>query len=470
MWPPPVRVDSRAFQAFWNWVLKPVLLALLIRAVWPFTAVGILPRRSSGTIGQFLSERPIILEILGVTALSVLMNSRPGRILGEAFTDGFARLTRRVRINFLAGLFRFIVDLFAAMVEAVERMLYEVDERLRFRSGEGRIGLIAKGIVGMFWFAVTYLVRIYVNVLIEPQINPIKHFPVVTVSHKIILPMTVQITKVLRVPFLPLGTIVANTIAVSTVFLLPGVFGFLVWEFKENWKLYEANRSKALRPEMVGHHGETVRAYLRPGFHSGTIPKLFAKWRKSERRAQRRGRSALARRPREALHHVEESLGRFLQRSILFLLQTSPSFHNPTLSAGAVSLATNRISFEIRKLDQPEPVRITFLEYRGVLSSRVESVGWLDTLDAPARRAFDNALAGFFKYGAVEHLDDGEPSDFQKVEIPWERWVAAWETDGQQGAVSPELIDGFRAVLPEEVAVSAGMVADRSREGDARLV
>ena len=47
-----------------------------------------------------------------------------------------------------------------------------------------------KGLSAFVWFFVTYLVRIYVNLLIEPQVNPIKHFPVVTVSHKIILPMS----------------------------------------------------------------------------------------------------------------------------------------------------------------------------------------------------------------------------------------------------------------------------------------
>ena len=32
--------------------------------------------------------------------------------------------------------------------------------------------------------------------LVEPEVNPVKHFPVVTVSHKLILPMTFTITAV----------------------------------------------------------------------------------------------------------------------------------------------------------------------------------------------------------------------------------------------------------------------------------
>ncbi len=40
----------------------------------------------------------------------------------------------------------------------------------------------------MLWFFVAYVVRFCVNLLIEPQVNPIKHFPVVTVSHKLLWP------------------------------------------------------------------------------------------------------------------------------------------------------------------------------------------------------------------------------------------------------------------------------------------
>ena len=32
-----------------------------------------------------------------------------------------------------------------------------------------------------------YVLRFAVNVLLEPQFNPIKHFPVVTVGHKLLL-------------------------------------------------------------------------------------------------------------------------------------------------------------------------------------------------------------------------------------------------------------------------------------------
>ena len=35
----------------------------------------------------------------------------------------------------------------------------------------------------------------------------------------------------------------------------------------------------------IGSHGETVRGLLQPGFHSGTVPRLYARLRAAERRA-----------------------------------------------------------------------------------------------------------------------------------------------------------------------------------------
>ncbi len=78
------------------------------------------------------------------------------------------------------------MEVFARVMEAVERVLYTVDEWLRFRGGQGTSSLAAKAVLGMAWFLVAYVVRFFITLLVEPQINPIKHFPVVTVSAKIL--------------------------------------------------------------------------------------------------------------------------------------------------------------------------------------------------------------------------------------------------------------------------------------------
>ena len=40
----------------------------------------------------------------------------------------------------------------------------------------------------MFWFVIAYVLRLYVDLFVEPTTNPIKHFPVVTVAAKILIP------------------------------------------------------------------------------------------------------------------------------------------------------------------------------------------------------------------------------------------------------------------------------------------
>src|SRR5207237_6509609 len=117
--------------------------------------------------------------------------------------------------------------------------------------------------------------------------NPVKHFPVVTVSHKILLPLALsphpatEASTVGQVLVDQFGLAVdrANFWAFWGIFCVPGIFGFIAWELMANWRLYRANRSEQLRPVMIGSHGETMRGLLRPGVHSGSVPKLFRKLR-----------------------------------------------------------------------------------------------------------------------------------------------------------------------------------------------
>ena len=161
--------------------------------------------------------------------------------------------------------------------------------------------------LSLIWFGITYVVRFAVNLLIEPQINPIKHFPVVTVSHKLVLAMVVPPLGAWRLELTMDKAALARTVALAIGFCIPGIFGFLVWELKENWKMYRANQSPTLDAEMVGSHGETVLRLLRPGFHSGTLPKLYAKLRRAKGRKLRK--------QKEALHDVAECVRHFVEHA-----------------------------------------------------------------------------------------------------------------------------------------------------------
>ena len=309
-----------------------------------------------------------------------------------------------------------------------------------------------KGVLGLFWSIVTYVVRIYLNLLVEPQLNPIKHFPVVTVAAKIMLPFALRLTRFIALTLTPfVGSILGGAFAAMTVFFLPGVFGFLVWELCSNWRLYAANRSESLRPVIVGGHGETVVRLLRPGFHSGTLPKLFGRLRG----ALEPGHEGKALRNREALHHVGESVRRLVGRELAALLHESRQLRDLAVEPGTIRLATNRIRIELMSKNRDrQPLRIDLEEGPNVLTARVSRPGWRDGLCRQERQTLEVALAGFYKMCGVELVrtspgplrdcrvadaGEGEPGlsretlAFANIVISWRQWVEVWQDEAVGG-------------------------------------
>lgn len=209
------------------------------------------------------------------------------------------------------------------------------------------------------------------TLLIEPQINPIKHFPVVTVSHKLILPAGPHFVEQLE-PWL--GQPRAHTLVWSTIWLIPGVFGFLVWELNGNWQLYEANRSSYLpRSPFQGHHGETMIGLLRPGFHSGTIPKLFAALRTSCVRQNEQAGGLTFAVVRPPFSTWKPRLVGFVERELLGLLRRLDEDPWQHVAVDRVRISTNRIEAALAT-DQraSKPVWLTWEEHEGKLTAIVD--------------------------------------------------------------------------------------------------
>jgi hypothetical protein len=300
-----------------------------------------------------------------------------------------------------------------------------VDEWLRFRTGDSRLSFFVKLVLGLVWFVVTYLVRVFINLFVEPTFNPIKHFPVVTVAAKLIVPIIPKLASVITLTAKPiLGTALAGLTAGLVIFFIPGLAGFLVWELKENWRLYRANRARNLRPVLIGHHGETLPRLLRPGFHSGTLPKLSARLRKSRRRAQRTGRWSSYFKQREALHHVEEGLRHFVQREFLALLDASGCREMAGACVHEIGLSTNRVQIEFH--GPGPPARLSFTESSGQLTAELPEAGWLAELPGEAQQAVAAALAGLYRLGGVDAVRNGAEVPLEP--IPWEQWVKTWES------------------------------------------
>jgi hypothetical protein len=478
-------LQSRAYLLFYQLVFKPLL--------WAVLAAGLALLAHAPPAVALLTGAGVFLAAAG------LINSRLGLHLEEICTDSLVRTWQLIHVDIVPGLVRLVIFLFKRLVEDVERLLYTVDEWLWFRAGDSRLSLYVKPVLGLVWFVSTYLIRVLVNLFIEPTVNPIKHFPVVTVAAKLILPFSLALIGLITEGLEPVvGRAVARMAAAGAIFLLPGLAGFLVWELKENWRLYRANQAATLRPEVVGHHGETVLRLLRPGLHSGTIPKLFARLR--------RGRGLAVRRQYEALHHTRERLRQFVERDLLAVLAGSRNWGRSALTVASIQLACKRIRVELAcPALRAESVGLDFEEHGGFLVAGLAAPAfartWLARLTPRQVRVFKDALAGFYKLAGADlvreqveaalpagawydlteeglvvgsdaapggavvyHLDEGpdlrphgtgaaRPVDlrvlrarelvFAETPIAWKDWVETWERDhdGQ----------GHRPVLPPRV-------------------
>lgn len=381
-----VRVlQSGPWLFFYQFIFKPLPWALL--CLLGLYALGMTPALAAAVgAGVFV-------------AANFLLNSRLGLYIEEMWTDSLVRSWQLISADLVPGLVRWVIYLFRRLQEEVERLLYTVDEWLRFRPGDNRLSLFVKPVLGLVWFIFTYFFRMIFNLFVEPTFNPIKHFPVVTVTAKLIVPIYGELFALFSAPIEPiLGKALGKTVAGGAIFLLPGLAGFLVWEFKENWRLYRANQSPTLQPEIVGHHGETVLRLMRPGLHSGTLPKLYARLR--------HGRGRSPRKQYEALHHLRERLRQFVERNLLAVLARSKSWGEPMrLGVGDIQIATNRLRLELR--GPGASVHVDFEEHAGWLTGGLSCLAnwpetWLAALTGEQATAFRDALGGFYKLAGVD--------------------------------------------------------------------
>jgi hypothetical protein len=421
-------VESWPFRLFVNWILRPLVPATL-------TYLALASEHTSAWVTLFDSVLVFLIMFL-------LLNSRLGRNVEEVVTDGLVRAWRTLHVDLLPGLFHFVMGFFKWALDAVSRGLYTVDEWLRFREGDGRLALLAKPLLGLVWFLVTYLVRFVVNVLVEPQFNPIKHFPVVTVSHKLVLAFVVP-------PFaaflhhwrdIPLDRAVAIAAAIGT--MIPGLFGFLAWELKENWRLYRANQPKTLQPVRIGHHGETLRRLLRVGFHSGTLPKLHAKLRRAVRRADWRG----SRKYSEELQHVREAIVHFVERELVHFLDESRGWGKLRIAVGAVQLGCNTIRVGLRcPALSPAEVVLAFELQADWLVAVVAQRGWLPALSVKQLAVFRTAVIGLYKCGGVDLTCEELTTWCGRRSLCWTleaRGFLVWQGNGEPACAVYDLKEG----------------------------
>jgi hypothetical protein len=446
---------------FWDVPLKFVPLDTFHRLInsWLFRLVYWYLIKPSIVTGVLLLLYPPLRHNLYLTGscfllATFLLNSRLGRSTTEGIGDVFVQFMGMVRSGLLIGLFRFFLYLFKQVSEFIEYVLFKVDEWLRYRTGDSQLSLVVRTILGVIWAPIAVLSRFYVVVLFEPGLNPLK-LPVTLLAGKVLAPF-VPLMYASLFPTLSdyLGTWLARAFLLFHFFWLPDVFGFLFWELKENWNLYRANRGRAIRPAALGGHGETVRGLLQPGFHSGTVPRLFNRLRQAERRAMQTRNWHQARALRHEVDEVAECVHRFVSREMLTILKQSRAWQGQAVTTGTVSLSTNRIRVELEHLDHPAlPVEIEIEHHRGWLVAGIATNGWLEALPSERLQVFTACLAYLYKRADIDLVREqiksgvsGSYSTWQLTETELVGWASAdgtpWRLplrdDPDTGTPSPE--------------------------------
>lgn len=416
---------SRPVRVFRRYLYSPVVFTFIVWLMVP---------QEGGWLSR---SNPWLTEIVFFSSLAVL-NSPLGRVLEEQVLEALSRAIRQIHATLIVGLLTWIVDLFRHAMDFLEGMLYAVDEQLRFRSDESRWSLAVKAVLTTLWSSVDWVIRFCVTLLIEPQLNPIKHFPVVTVSHKLLVPMIPMVAgQLVAATGMERGLALTVVTFVSTA--TPGVFGFLAWELKENWRLYAANRSPVLRPIQVGSHGESMRRLLVPGLHSGTIPKLYAKLRR-QLRAEQTGMGMVP--ADEALAELASDIETVARAECLGLLKRTQLFSQIDISVAEVRLATNRIhvSFSAASLG-PIPLTMAISQLEGRITGDLVEQGWMATLDDQRAGLLRVALGGLAVLCGADQTTESCSGQTvpQPVEpIDWLEWQSTWESHRVPGVQRTE--------------------------------
>jgi len=436
------------FLLFWSYVCKPALVFALLWWIMP---------------EEFRDSFTWPAQYSTFLLLSVVLNMRFGIAVMEALLEAVVNIYRLLRAGLLPGLLRLLLWAFKQVTDGLEYLLHTVDEWLRFRQGDSRLSLLVRTLAGLLWYPVAWLARFYLVVLIEPGFHPLKA-PISILAAKFIypfvLPQMPELAKQLEPGLGPvLAYVIASLMVLPTVWLLPDLFGFLFWEMKENWHMYRANREKLLRPVSVGPHGETVRQLLQPGFHSGTVPRLFARLREAERRAIRTGNWRTARAWRRSLADVEQTIRRLVERELIKLLHESMRWRGEPVRVGKVMLTPTRIGIELLQGEGARPVRLEWEDRAGWLVASIRQLGWLETLTNMQRQDVTTALAGLYKLAGIdlveEQLRENLPPqarftlterDLVVTLGPFQENVVYYDLTRPRGPLKPYTLEGAAAV------------------------
>lgn len=421
----------------------------------------------------------ILVRIATFAVCAVLVNSRIGRAIEAILLASTAWVLRVLRSA--PAVVRWINDIFRYYVNQLEWVLARGDDWFRLRGSGGSLSILLRAIAGIFWFPISFVIRFYIVVLIEPMINPLK-LPLSILFAKFVYPLLIVMGVIkwddtalvgFRSAFVDqLAPYMTQPLAwlfvIGTIYLMPDAVTFLFWEMRENWRLYRANRPLGVKPVAVGPHGETVEGLLHLSFHSGRVPRLFGRLRAAERNAATTGVWRDVRTHRQALRDVEEAIRRFVTRDLVAVLAPSPGWDGKPIAAGRVQLGTNRIRVELLSGSEPS-AWLEFEDRSGWLVAGWAEPGWVHTLAGDPARIFSNALTYLYKRAGVELIREHVRAELPKTAEHFDvvgSGLLVWYGHRESAPVLYDLAhraDDLRPRTPDNLNPTTGPTLDADR-------
>lgn len=398
-WGPVAWLGSRRLvRGLWERLLAPVGLGLV--GIFPI-ALPLSFALSTPAVTPFW-----VAALALAFALGTLLRDTPnGRRRMDDLAGTWHQLLVALRRERLEDLIAPIMDFFNARMRELGDALNRVRTRLSLRLEDPPDAVLLKTLLGPLWGALEAVVRFYAVVLIEPQTNPVKHFPVVTLGHKLMLPFLPALSSGLLAVLSPvLPAVLAVPLVALTIFLLPGLFGFLFWELKENRRLYAANRPDGAPPAILGTHGETLHGLLRRGFHSGALPKSFDRLRGvlADQVRDERPDPLVLRQVLGRLNRLRADLVRFAEQELALPLEARCGTGPGGLAVSRVraEMATRGVVFVLALTpadspDSPLDLRVSVWLAETGLAAQVQGLDAAARLGDERRRSLAETIVGF---------------------------------------------------------------------------
>jgi hypothetical protein len=128
------------------------------------------------------------------------------------------------------------------------------------------------------------------------------------------------------------------------------------------------------------------------------------------------------------LHHVEDSIRRFVERELISLLAESPAWSDVPLQIREVDIGCHQFTIDLWHGDPMyEPLRLAFFDRGGWLLASFSQRGWLNAQDQSRQRSFALAFEGLCKYAGVDLLWDQVVAELDRA---W--WWYDMNSDGIQ--------------------------------------